>query len=215
MTTPKTQTSETSFRKNGKKNTAVRTGIFGGSFNPVHNGHVSLARQLLTTAGLDEIWFVVSPQNPLKPLTGLIDDMKRLQMVRMALHNEPNLVACDYEFSLPKPSYMWHTLQSMDMDYPEREFVLLIGADNWTCFDRWFAWKKILDNHAVVIYPRNGSHIEEDNLPANVRLAHTDLFDISSTEIRRKIKNGESIDGLVKPQIAEFILSEKLYHSQR
>mgnify|MGYP003547974148 FL=1 len=115
----------------------IKTGIYGGSFNPVHNGHIALAHELRQLAGLDEIWFVVSPQNPLKTQASLLNDRKRLDMTRRALEPYPELVASNYEFALPRPSYMWHTLQSLSARYPDREFTLIIGADNWACFDRW------------------------------------------------------------------------------
>lgn len=193
----------------------VRTGIFGGSFNPIHNGHIELAKRLLGIAGLDEIWFVVSPQNPLKRQEGLLDDDTRLLMARMALQDEPRLVASDFEFRMPRPSYMWHTLQSMSKTYPSREFVLIIGADNWACFDRWFEWRKILDCYSVVIYPREDSPIDAASLPPNVRLADTGLFDVSSTEIRRRIMYGEPFGDLVPPCVERFIRSEGAYKKIR
>ena len=125
-------------------------GIFGGTFNPIHNGHIELARRLLSLAGLDEVWFVVSPQNPFKRNDVLLDDALRLEMVRLALEGEPRLVPCDYEFRLPRPSYMWYTLQAMAADYPDREFVLLIGADNWARFDEWYASREIIAHHRIV-----------------------------------------------------------------
>ena len=111
-------------------------GIFGGSFNPIHKGHVALARQLLRRAQLDEVWFLVSPQNPLKPQSLLLDDNMRLEMARLALKDEPHLVASDYEFHLPRPSYTWNTLQHLSQDYPQHRFTLIIGADNWQLFSR-------------------------------------------------------------------------------
>ena len=180
-------------------------GIFGGSFNPIHNGHVALARQLLDVVGLDEIWFMVSPHNPLKNQNDLIDDNLRLKMTEVALKYEPQLKASGYEFAMPRPSYMWHTLQSLGKDYPGREFVLLIGADNWLCFKRWYEWRKILDNYRIVIYPRTGSSIDAASLPAGVRLVDTGLFDISSTEIRRKVKVGEPISHLVPYEVAGMV----------
>jgi len=187
---------------------------------------VELARQLLRAARLDEIWFVVSPRNPLKSREELLDDDIRLRMVRMALQDEPRLMASDYEFGMPRPSYMWHTLQSMSKDYPDKEFVLLIGADNWACFDRWFAWQEILAHYPVVVYPRGGSPVDipplpacvedkrEDEAPAPlpcVRLADTQFLDVSSTEIRRRIKSGQPFAHLVPPAVGSFILSEGLY----
>ena len=96
----------------------IRTGIFGGSFNPIHKGHISLAKQLREKAGLDEVWLMVSPQNPLKASADLIDDEIRMQMVRLAVEGEEGIIASDYEMHLPKPSYTWNTLQSLKQDYP-------------------------------------------------------------------------------------------------
>lgn len=183
----------------------ITTGIFGGSFNPIHNGHISLARQILKVGGLDEIWFVVSPQNPLKSADTLADDDYRLSLVRKALEGEPSLVASDYEFHMPRPSYMYDTLMAMRRDYPDRDFVLLIGGDNWTMFNRWYRWEDILHNFRIIIYPRQGSYIDISTLPANVRLVETELYNISSTEIRDKISKGEDITHLVPEAIAKLI----------
>ena len=183
----------------------IPTGIFGGSFNPIHNGHISLARQILKSGGLDEIWFVVSPQNPLKSADTLADDDYRLSLVRKALEGEPSLVASDYEFHMPRPSYMYDTLMAMRRDYPDRDFVLLIGGDNWTMFNRWYRWEDILHNFRIIIYPRQGSYIDISTLPANVRLVETELYNISSTEIRDKISKGEDITHLVPEAIAKLI----------
>ena len=183
----------------------ITTGIFGGSFNPIHNGHISLARQILKAGGLDEIWFVVSPQNPLKSADTLADDDYRLSLVRKALEGEPSLVASDYEFHMPRPSYMYDTLMAMRRDYPDRDFVLLIGGDNWTMFNRWYRWEDILHNFRIIIYPRQGSDIDISTLPANVRLVETELYNISSTEIRDKISKGEDITHLVPEAIAKLI----------
>ena len=183
----------------------IPTGIFGGSFNPIHNGHISLARQILKAGGLDEIWFVVSPQNPLKSADTLADDDYRLSLVRKALEGEPSLVASDYEFHMPRPSYMYDTLMAMRRDYPDRDFVLLIGGDNWTMFNRWYRWEDILHNFRIIIYPRQGSYIDISTLPANVSLVETELYNISSTEIRDKISKGEDITHLVPEAIAKLI----------
>ena len=182
-----------------------RTGVFGGSFNPIHNGHIALARQILKEGGLDEIWFVVSPHNPLKSAGSLADDTYRLSLVRAALEGENTLVASDYEFHMPRPSYMYDTLMAMRRDYPDRDFVLLIGGDNWTMFNRWYRWEDILHNFRIIIYPRQGSYIDVSTLPANVRLVETELYNISSTEIRDKISKGEDITHLVPEAIAKLI----------
>ena len=121
----------------------MNIGLFGGSFNPIHNGHVRLAKSLLQEAALDEVWFLVSPQNPFKQDQQLLDDDKRLQLVRLALKEEPQLMASDFEFHLPKPSYTWNTLQALEQEYPERKFTLLIGGDNWEAFDKWYCYETI------------------------------------------------------------------------
>ena len=187
------------------------TGIFGGSFNPIHNGHIELARRLLSIARLDEVWFVVSPQNPFKQGDDLLDDALRLEMVRLALKDEPRMAASDYECHLPRPSYTWRTLQGMSRDWPERDFVLLIGADNWARFTEWRAWRDILAAYRIVVYPREGSPLQADALPPGVSLADTGLVPGSSTEVRRLLAAGRPVDGLVPPAVADFIRRNKLY----
>ena len=185
----------------------MKTGIFGGSFNPIHNGHIALAQRLLAEARLDEVWFVVSPHNPLKQAHHLLPDCLRLSMVQRALEPHPRLVACDAEFHLPQPSYTWITLQHLRQAHPHRQFVLLIGSDNWHCFDRWSHPHDILAHHPIVIYPRPGWPVCAHTLPQGVSLAHTPLMDISSTEVRRRLRVGESIAHLVPP-VVEQMLSE-------
>ena len=180
----------------------IKTGIFGGSFNPIHNGHVSLARQLKEKAGLDEVWLMVSPQNPLKQDSDLLDDEKRIQMVRLALEGEESLIASDYELHLPKPSYTWNTLQALSKDYPEREFVLMIGGDNWALFDRWYHAEDIKQNYQIVVYPRKGAEGGIEGL---------ELINISSTEIRQRIKEGKGIRRMVPKAVADYIRKEGLY----
>ena len=185
-------------------------GIFGGSFNPIHNGHIALARQLKELAGLDEVWLMVSPQNPLKQgSTELLDDRLRYEISRIALQGEEGLVACDYELHLPKPSYTWHTLQRLQQDYPQHTFVLLIGADNWQLFPRWYHAADILATHDVVVYPRRNSPVDRSQLPPRVTLVDTPLLDISSTEIRQRVKARQAITDLVPSSIEKLV--EKYY----
>lgn len=191
----------------------IRTGLYGGSFNPIHNGHIAIARQMTEKAGLDEVWFMVSPQNPLKERDTLLDDARRLEMARTALEGEARLKACDYEFLLPRPSYTWHTLQALWRDYPEREFVLMIGADNWAHFGRWYHAEDIMRTCEILIYPRRGYYIDTQSLPAGVRLIDTGLYDVSSTEIRQLIKDGKDISSLVPASIVT--MAESYYgHSK-
>ena len=187
----------------------VRTGIFGGSFNPIHNGHIQLARQLREAAGLDEVWLMVSPQNPLKQQAGLLDDDLRLLMAQQALADDPHIRVSDYEFHLPRPSYTWNTLQALEHDFPDREFVLLIGGDNWERFSRWYRADDIISNYQLVVYPRRGSDIDLESLPPSVTVVEAELLDISSTDIRRRVRRGQPITGLVPDSIVEAV--ENLY----
>lgn len=187
----------------------IRTGLYGGSFNPIHNGHIAIARQMIEKAGLNEVWFMVSPQNPLKERNTLLDDAKRLEMARKALEEQPRMKACDYEFALPRPSYTWHTLQSLWRDYPDREFVLMIGADNWAHFGRWYHADDIMRTCNILIYPRRGYNVDALSLPARAQLVDTGLYDVSSTEIRQLIKEGRDISRLVPADIVD--MAEKYY----
>lgn len=176
----------------------IKTGIFGGSFNPIHNGHISLARQLKEKAGLDEVWLMVSPLNPLKHADDLLSDEARLEMARRALKNEEGIIASDYEMRLPKPSYTWNTLQALSKDYPDREFVLMIGGDNWDLFDRWYRAEDIKTNYEIVVYTRT---------PGD-----PGFIDISSTEIRQRIREGKSIRKLV-PRVVEAMIKKNGYYA--
>ena len=187
----------------------IKTGIFGGSFNPIHNGHIQLARQLREAAGLDVVWLMVSPQNPLKEQAGLLADDLRLQMARQALADEPFIEASDYEFHLPRPSYTWNTLQALKDDFPDREFALLIGGDNWERFPRWYRADDIVSNYQIIVYPRRGSDIDLKSLPPTVSVVEAELLDISSTDIRRRVRRGQPITGMVPDNIVQAV--EKLY----
>ena len=124
-----------------------RTGIYGGSFNPIHLGHVSLAKALAESSLVDEMWLLVSPQNPFKANANLLDDEKRLRLTRLAVSDVPGVEVCDREFFLPRPSYMFNTLTALSREHPDREFVLVIGADNWERFPDWYRSSDILARH--------------------------------------------------------------------
>ena len=190
----------------------MNIGLFGGSFNPIHNGHIRLARALLQEAGLDEVWFMVSPQNPFKQNQQLLDDDKRFRLVQIALKDEPHLKACDFEFNLSKPSYTWNTLQALQETYPEDQFTLLIGGDNWAAFDKWYRYEDILQRYPIVVYPREGSEVTgfEFQVP-KIKIVKTPLINISSTQIRQRIQAGKSVRGLVPTGVAMVLEQEHLY----
>ncbi len=184
-------------------------GIFGGSFNPIHNGHIALAKAFLEKENLNEVWFLVSPQNPFKVNQQLLADHLRLELVRKAIADNPHFRASDYEFQLPKPSYTWNTLQHLSHDYPTHRFTLLVGGDNWAAFDRWYHAEDILSNYKIVVYPRRGQEIDKSTLPTNVSLLQTPLIDVSSTDVRQRVEQGEDISKLVPEEILNDI--QRLY----
>ncbi|MCH4147973.1 MAG: nicotinate-nucleotide adenylyltransferase [Prevotella sp.] len=187
-----------------------KIGLFGGSFNPIHKGHIAMAHEMLRKGHLDEIWFMVSPLNPFKKeATDLLDDDLRLEMTQKALEGEAHLKASDYEFHLPKPSYTWDTLQHLSTDFPQDEFTLLIGADNWSAWDRWYHAEDILSHYAVMVYPRKDHPIDAATLPKGVMLASMRLYEVSSSDIRKRVKEGQSVADLVPESILPLV--EKYY----
>ena len=185
---------------------SIRTGIFGGSFNPIHNGHIHLARQLLREAKLDEVWFLITPQNPWKEQANLMPDDFRYQLTKAALRRLKRLKASDFEFKLPKPSYTWNTLQALSAAYPDREFILLIGGDNWVAFDKWYHYEDILAHYSIAVYPRKDAPIDPATLPQGVLLMQAPTVDVSSTEIRQRLAQGLPIDHLVPRAVAKMLL---------
>jgi len=166
----------------------IRTGFYGGSFNPIHKGHLALGDYLIDHRLVDECWFVVSPQNPLKKTADPADAEDRLKAVSKALEGHKNCVVSDIEFELKRPSYTVQTLRYAAEKYPEREFILLIGGDNLEVFTKWKEYNYLLENFDILVYPRPGC---SNRIPENwkrVKLLEGVMIDISSTEIRAKNK---------------------------
>ena len=189
-----------------------KVGLFFGSFNPIHVGHLILANHLADTTELDEVWFVVSPHNPHKNKANLLEDHHRLSMVRIAVEDNPKLKASDVEFSLPKPSYTVFTLQVLKEKYPDYNFSLIMGEDNLRTLHKWKNYEYIIENHEVYVYPRvltmqelkAEKPVENDfaDLP-NIRLLeNVPLMKISSSFVRNAIKQNHNI---------EYLLTEKVY----
>ena len=169
-----------------------------------------MAKALAESGLVDEMWLLVSPQNPFKVDADLLDDDERLRLARLAVAEVPGVEVCDREFSLPRPSYMYNTLQALSEEHPNRKFVLVIGADNWERFPDWYRSKDILASYRVIIYPRPG--YELGKLPRRVKLADTPLLDISSTEIRRRIASEPSYNGDGLPPVVWKEIKEKRYY---
>ena len=187
----------------------IRTALLGGTFNPIHNGHLTIARSVLEQCLADEVWILITPCNPWKKDQTLLDDRLRFDMVNEAVKGMEGIQASDYEFNLPKPSYTANTLKRISADYPDREFILTIGADNWVKFHNWREADYIQNNYRIIVYPRQGCDITE--LPTGVTLLDSPLEDVSSTEIRNFVSKGEPINHLVPASVARTIKEKKLY----
>ena len=187
------------------------TGLFFGSFNPIHIGHLVIANYMANYSGLAEVWLMVSPHNPLKLKSGLADMYDRLEMARLATENALHLKVSDIEFKLPQPSYTIDTLSYLEEKYPEKEFALIMGADNLYSFKKWKNYEVILNNYKLFVYPRpNVDTSEWENHPAVV-FTDTPQMDISSTFIRKAIKQEKSIQFLVPDAVIDFMDKKSLY----
>ena len=161
----------------------TETGIYGGSFNPIHRGHVELAERLCRDEGLDELWFMVSPQNPFKKSSpDLLNENIRLELARMAVREHPCLKVSDFEFRLPRPSYTADTLAALRQAYPDRLFTLVIGADNWLAFKDWKKPDEILSHHRILVYPRPGYAVEAASLPPGVEPLELNLLTVLNAD---------------------------------
>lgn len=187
----------------------IRTALFGGTYNPLHNGHLAIAGSVLEQGLADEVWLLVTPCNPWKSDQILLDDRLRYDMVAEAVKDMDGVHASDFEFKLDKPSYTANTLRRISADYPDREFILTIGADNWVKFNNWRDSGFILRNYSIIVYPRQGC--APSTLPAGVTLLNCPLVNISSTLIRQLVHQGQPIDNLVPRSVASIIRQNNLY----
>lgn len=190
----------------------MKIGLFFGSFNPVHTGHLLIANYFVQFAGFDKIWFVVSPQNPFKVNDELLDEKLRLHMLQLAIGNDTRFETCDIEFDLERPSYTVNTLAHLRSQFPDDVFCPIIGGDNLQSFHLWKNYSEILSHHEIYVYRRAGFH--ENPLLANhhrIKVFEVPLLNISSTYIREMIQAGKSIRYLVPDQVSSYIESHNLY----
>ncbi|MDR1004616.1 MAG: nicotinate-nucleotide adenylyltransferase [Prevotellaceae bacterium] len=182
----------------------MKTGILGGSFNPIHIGHLALANYLCEYAGLDELWFLVSPCSPLKEGTELLDDRLRLELVELSIAGYDKFRACDIEFRLPRPLYTVRTLDHLKRLYPDRTFHLIIGSDNWHIFSQWHDSARLLAENRLLVYPRPGYPVSADAESDRIQIVrHVPVFDISSTFIRQSLRDGKDIRYFLHPAVYE------------
>jgi nicotinate-nucleotide adenylyltransferase len=188
----------------------MRIGLFFGSFNPVHTGHLIMASTILNEFPLARIWFVVSPQNPLKQNTSLLEAEKRLMLVEKAIINDPRFETSNIEFELPQPSYTIDTLYNFEKQYPEHHFYLIMGSDSFLQLKRWKSYEALIKKD-IIVYQRPGFLIPDDLSCPNIVFVKSSLLDISATEIRALIRSGKSIKYLVPGIVEQLIDSQSLY----
>ena len=185
----------------------MKIAIYSGSFNPIHNGHIAVARAALSE-GYDEVWMVVSPQNPHKSKEELWPFEARMKMVKLCLANEEHIKVSDCENTLPRPSYTINTLEYLREQHPEHQFSLLIGGDNLQKFHLWKDYQKIIDSFGLIVYPRaSGKAIQFENQPG-IHIISAPLLNISASGIKKLLTENQSIHGLVSTEVEKFILQK-------
>ncbi len=189
----------------------MKIGLFFGSFNPIHIGHLIIANTMAENTDLQEVWLIVSPQNPHKKNTSLLHEFDRYEMVSLAINDSYKLKVSDVEFQLSRPSYTIDTLTYLSEKYPQHQFVLIIGEDNLEAFTKWKNYEKILEYYELYVYPRPGAKPSELLTNPKVKSVAAPLLDISATYIRNNIKEGKSIRFLVTEQVEAYI-SKKLFY---
>lgn len=190
----------------------MNIGLYFGSFNPVHSGHLIIASHIISNSNLDELWFVVSPQNPFKSQATLLNENHRLHLLKTAVEGEQKLKVSNVEFRLPKPSYTINTLTYLTEKYPNHTFSIIMGSDSFLNLENWKNFQTLINNHLVYVYKRPGFEVL-NKFNANIIILKAPLLEISSTHIRELIRNGKSIRYLVPDSVKEEIDKNNYYKS--
>ena len=188
-----------------------KIGLFFGSFNPIHIGHLIIAEYIVEHTDLKELWFVVSPCNPLKKKQSLLNDHQRLYMVNIAIEDDPRFRSCDIEFKLPQPSYTVNTLLHLAEKYPDKEFCLIMGEDNLDCIEKWYNYQYILDNYQIYVYPRDDYKTENKRELPNIHYVDAPKIGISATMIRQSIQEKKSVKYLLTEKVMKYVEDMGLY----
>ncbi len=191
----------------------MKIGIFGGSFNPIHSGHAIIAHHIISSGAVDRLWLMVSPVNPLKVgLEQQVADTDRLRMVEMVTRPLENVETSAFEFTMPKPSYTIDTLNALQAKFPDDEFYLVTGADNWAIFDRWRNSEEILAKYHLLVYPRLGYDVViPEELRDRVSLVDAPIIELSSTAVRERLAQGLSVRYYVPDEVLSYIERKGLY----
>lgn len=191
----------------------MKIGLYFGTFNPIHTGHLIIANHMAEYSGLDQIWLVVTPHNPLKKKSTLLDDHHRLQMVFLATEDYPKLKPSDAEFRLPQPSYTVNTLAHLQEKFPTHQFSLIMGEDNLNSLHKWKNYEVILQNHTIYVYPRINSEVISDDIAAASHISKIDapIIEISSTFIRNSIKENKNVRPLLPEKVWHYITHNLFY----
>jgi len=187
----------------------LKIGLFFGSFNPIHIGHLIIAETIFDRSDLDQVWFVVSPQNPLKKRKSLVHEHDRLRMVELAIEDNFHFRASDMEFNMPRPSYTIDTLTYLSEQYPQHQFCLFLGSDNLKQLKKWKNYEQILAHYEIYVYPRPGEKVEMEQ--PTIHEVDAPLLDISATFIRKSIQEDKSVKYLLPEKVEEYIKAKKLY----
>ena len=188
-----------------------KIGLFFGSFNPIHNGHLMLANYIEEYTDLDSLWFVVSPQNPFKDKDSLLDDNHRLEMLKMAIQNDERFEVCDIEFDMPKPSYTIDTLNRLSELHPDAEFYLICGMDNLNKFNKWKNYQDILDNYHLLVYPRKNYDGGELSNHKSVQIINAPEIEISSTFIRKAMTENKDLRHFMPNESYKYMIDMGFY----
>jgi nicotinate-nucleotide adenylyltransferase len=191
-----------------------KVGLFFGSYNPIHIGHLILGNYIIENSDLEELWFVVSPQNPLKNKATLLDDYIRLDMVNLAVRNYPKMKASNIEFSLPKPSYTIDTMTYLREKFPDNMFCLIMGEDNLGSLHKWKNYEKLLEQNQIIVYPRvfEEKKKESDYIQhENIHLIQAPIIELSATEIRTMLKDGKNVRPMLPPEVFEYLDGSSFY----
>lgn len=188
----------------------LKIGLYFGSYNPIHIGHLVIANYMVEFTDIDQLWFVVSPQNPHKKKQSLLDDYQRLELVHRAINDDSRFRVSNIEFNMPKPSFTIDTLTYLSEQFPQHQFVILMGSDNLRSFHKWKNYETIRENHEILVYPRSGFKADS-SLHSNIKIVDAPHIEIASTSIRKAIKEGKDMRHFLQKKVWEYIEEMNFY----